>query len=162
VYLSVHMLLTVCINWLLFCSGDAVVFCGVQPETLFRRNSGFEGHSVWRHSSQVGVVNAYSLKPLFRTHISTTCRTMILNIKGHSITTSGKNSSAEAESHSPGQDIPYLLWNHVHRNPPATGIRTNPVHSLTACLFKIHFNIVVFCVRIFKISLLLCLIKHPP
>jgi hypothetical protein len=63
-----------------------------------------------------------------------------------------QSSSWQANSHSPRQEIPHLLWKpnvsyRVHKGPPLLPIlsQMNPFHTFTSNYPKIHSNIILLC-----------------
>jgi hypothetical protein len=60
--------------------------------------------------------------------------------------------SREADIHSAGQEIPYLLWNpqvhyHVHKSPSLVPVlsQMNPIYNLDPFSPEIQFNIILSC-----------------
>jgi hypothetical protein len=56
-----------------------------------------------------------------------------------------QSPSSEVNSCLVYQEIPKLLWNHIHRSSPLHPIlcQMNPIYILKPSFFKIHINIIL-------------------
>jgi hypothetical protein len=73
----------------------------------------------------------------------------------------------EADSSSPSQNIPHILWNpkvyyHVYKCPLLDPVLShmNPLHILPSYFFNIHFNLISLCTPVFSKRSLFLRLPH--